>query len=280
MDLSVFLAVIAAAAMHAGWNAVLKIRLDPFLAVVLVNAACGVLALPVALHLGPPAAHVWPWIAASVAIHLVYYLTLAGAYRRADMGQVYPLARGSAPLLTTLLSVTLVGEAVDAQGFLGVGLLALGILSLAWPRAGIAAIDRTALRLALMCGVSISAYTLVDGLGARSASSAHVYTSWLFVVDSLVITLFGLAWKGPRALAPTLSFLGPGLAGGAMSLAAYWISIWAMTKAPIGLVAAVRESSVLFGAVIAVMVLHEPLRRERLIAAALIVAGLVLIKLH
>lgn len=196
------------------------------------------------------------------------------------MGQVYPLARGSAPLLTTLLSVTLVGEAVDAQGFLGVGLLALGILSLAWPRAGIAAIDRTALRLALMCGVSISAYTLVDGLGARSASSAHVYTSWLFVVDSLVITLFGFAWKGPRALAPTLSFLGPGLAGGAMSLAAYWISIWAMTKAPIGLVAAVRESSVLFGAVIAVVVLHEPLRRERLIAAALIVAGLVLIKLH
>ena len=280
MDLSVFLAVIAAAAMHAGWNAVLKIRLDPFLAVVLVNAACGVLALPVALHLGPPAGHVWPWIAASVAIHLVYYLTLAGAYRRADMGQVYPLARGSAPLLTTLLSVTLVGEAVDAQGFIGVGLLALGILSLAWPRAGIAAIDRTALRLALMCGVSISAYTLVDGLGARSASSAHVYTSWLFVVDSVVITLFGLAWKGPRALAPTLSFLGPGLAGGAMSLAAYWISIWAMTKAPIGLVAAVRESSVLFGAVIAVMVLHEPLRRERLIAAALIVAGLVLIKLH
>ena len=114
----------------------------------------------------------------------------------------------------------------------------------------------------------------------RSASSAHVYTSWLFVADSVAITLFGLAWKGPRALAPTLSFIGPGLAGGAMSLASYWIAIWAMTQAPIGLVAAVRESSVLFGAVIAVVVLHEPLRRERLIAAALIVAGLALIKLH
>lgn len=280
MEPSVFLAVIAAAAMHAGWNAVLKIRLDPFLAVVLVNAACGVIALPAALYFGLPEAHVWPWILASVVIHLVYYLTLSGAYRRADMGVVYPLARGSAPLLTTILSVTLVGEAVDAQGFLGVVLLALGILTIAWRRAGLAAIDRTALRLALMCGLSITAYTLVDGLGARSATSPHLYSAWLFVADSVVITAVGLAWKGPRALAPTLSFIGPGLAGGAMSLAAYSISIWAMTKAPIGLVAAVRESSVLFGAVIAVVVLHEPLRRERILAAVLIVAGLALIKLH
>lgn len=280
MEPSVFLAVIAAAAMHAGWNAVLKIRLDPFLAVVLVNAACGVIALPAALYFGLPEPHVWPWILASVLIHLVYYLTLSGAYRRADMGLVYPLARGSAPLLTTILSVTLVGEAVDAQGFLGVVLLALGILTIAWRRAGLAAIDRTALRLALMCGLSITAYTLVDGLGARAASSPHLYSAWLFVADSVVITLFGLAWKGPRALVPTLSFIGPGLAGGAMSLASYSISIWAMTKAPIGLVAAVRESSVLFGAVIAVVVLHEPLRRERILAAGLIVAGLALIKLH
>ncbi|MCK0208946.1 EamA family transporter [Starkeya koreensis] len=280
MEPSVFLAVIAAAAMHAGWNAVLKIRLDPFLAVVLVNAACGVIALPAALYFGLPEPHVWPWILASILIHLVYYLTLSGAYRRADMGLVYPLARGSAPLLTTILSVTLVGESVDLQGFLGVALLAFGILTIAWRRAGLAAIDRTALRLALMCGLSITAYTLVDGLGARAASSPHLYSAWLFVMDSVLITAVGLAWKGPRALAPTLSFIGPGLAGGAMSLAAYSISIWAMTKAPIGLVAAVRESSVLFGAVIAVVVLHEPLRRERILAAGLIVAGLALIKLH
>jgi len=279
MEPNVFMAVIAAAAMHAGWNAILKIRLDPFLAVVLVNAACGIVALPAALYFGLPELHVWPWIVASILIHLVYYLTLSGAYRLADMGVVYPLARGSAPLLTTILSVTLVGEAIDAQGFLGVVLLAVGILAIAWRRKGAAALDRTALRLALTCGGSITAYTLVDGLGARSASSPHLYTSWLFVMDSLLITGVGLAWKGPRALAPTLSFIGPGLAGGAMSLAAYWISIWAMTRAPIGLVAAVRESAVLFGAVIAVVVLREPLRTERLVAAALIVAGLVLIRL-
>lgn len=280
MEPSVFMAVIAAAAMHAGWNAILKIRLDPFIAVVLVNAACGVIALPAALYFGLPELHVWPWIVASILIHLVYYLTLSGAYRLADMGLVYPIARGSAPLMTTILSVTLVGEAVDAQGFLGVLLLAVGILAIAWRRKGLAALNGTALRLALTCGVSITAYTLVDGHGARAAGNPHLYSSWLFVMDSLLITLFGLAWKGPRALKPALSFIGPGFAGGAMSLAAYWISIWAMTKAPIGLVAAVRESSVLFGAIIAVVVLREPLRAERLVAAVLIVAGLTLIKLH
>ncbi|MCK0196238.1 EamA family transporter [Ancylobacter sp. 6x-1] len=279
MDVSVFMAVMAAAAMHAGWNAILKIRLDPFLAVVLVNAACGIIALPAAIWFGLPPLHVWPWIFASIAIHLVYYLTLSGAYRLADMGQVYPVARGSAPLMTALISLTVLGEPIDGQGLLGVVLLAFGIVAIAWRNAG-TRFDPRALRLALICGVSITAYTLVDGLGARSAGNPHLYSAWLFVMDSLLITLTALVWKGPTALRPTLAFIGPGFAGGAMSLSAYWISIWAMTRAPIGLVAAVRESSVLFGAVIAVLVLHEPLRANRILAAGLIVAGLVLIKMH
>lgn len=279
MDLSVFLAVIAAAALHAGWNAILKIRLDPFLAVVLVNAGCGLIALPAALWLGLPAPEIWLWIAASVSIHLVYYLTLTGAYRRADMGQVYPVARGSAPLMTSMLSVALLGEPIGVRGFTGVGLLAAGIVAIA-RRSGGPIFDRSALLLALGCGVSITAYTLVDGTGARAASSPHVYSAWLFVADGACISLFALLWKGPRRLAPTLGFIGPGLAGAAMSLSAYWISMWAMTKAPIGLVAAVRESSVLFGAIIAIVVLGEPLRANRVLGAGLIMAGLVLIKLH
>lgn len=280
MEPHVFMAVIAGAAMHAGWNAVLKIRLDPFLAVVLVNAACGVIALPIALYLGLPELHVWPWIIAALLLHVVYYLTLTGAYRRADMGLVYPIARGSAPLLTTILSVTLIGEAIDLQAFLGVVLLAFGILTIAWRRRGAAAFDKTALRLALICGLTITGFTLVDGMGARAAASPHLYAAWLFVLDGVTVTTLGLVWKGRRAIASTLSFVGPGVAGAAMSLTSYWIAVWAMTKAPIGLVAAVRESSVLFGAAIAVIVLHEPLRRERIVAAVLIVIGLVLIKTH
>jgi len=264
--------------LHAGWNAVLKIRLDPFLAVVLVNAACGVIALPIALYLGLPSMEAVPWVIGSVIVHFAYYLTLTGAYRRADMSQVYPVARGSAPLMTTLISFFILQEPIGTLGLVGVAILALGIMTMAL-KAGGRHFDRTALLLALACGVTITAYTILDGKGARIAGNPHIYSAWLFVGDAGLLTLFALLWKGPRQLRPLLGFAGPGFAGGVMSLGAYWIAIWAMTKAPIGLVAAVRESSVLFGAVIAVVVLHEPLRPNRVIAALFILIGLALIRL-
>ena len=279
MPLSIFLCVIAAAAMHAGWNAVLKIRLDPFLAVVLVNAACGLIALPIALALGPPRLEAVPWVIGSILVHLAYYLTLTGAYRRADMGQVYPVARGSAPLMTTLFSLVLLREPIGTAGFAGVAVLALGIMTMALTGGG-RSFDRKALGLALACGVSITAYTLLDGVGARTEGNPHIYSAWLFTGDGFLLTTFAFLRKGVSGLRPTLSFALPGFAGGAMSLASYWIAIWAMTQAPIGLVAAVRESSVLFGAIIAVVVLHEPLRPNRILAAGLILLGLMLIRLQ
>ncbi|MGA0561280.1 EamA family transporter [Ancylobacter sp. VNQ12] len=279
MEPSVFMAVIAAAAMHAGWNAILKIRLDPFIAVTLVTGACSVIALPAAIWYGLPPPHIWAWIGGSISVHLVYYLTLTGAYRRADMGFVYPVARGSSPLITTLFSLLLLGEPIDAQGVLGVMVLAAGVLAIAWrPRGN--GFDGRALALALGCAASIAVYSVIDGLGARSAGSPHLYSAWLFLLEGPVVFAVALLRFGARGLRPMLGFLGPGAAGGAMSLSAYWITIWAMTKAPIGLVAAVRESSVLFATIIAVVVLREPLRPQRLFAAVLIVAGLALIKLH
>lgn len=279
MEPSVFLAVIAAAAMHAGWNALLKVRLDPLVAVTLITAACSLIALPAALYIGPPPAHVWPWVIGSISVHLVYYLTLTGAYRRADMGFVYPLARGSSPLITTFASLVLLGEPIDAQGVLGVAVLASGVLMIAWrPKGG--GFDARALVLALACALSIAVYSLIDGLGARTAGNPHLYSAWLFLLEGPCVMSVALIRLGPAALRPATGFLLPGFIGGAMSLSAYWITIWAMTKAPIGLVAAVRESSVMFAALIAVVVLHEKLRPVRLAAAGLIVAGLALIKLH
>lgn len=279
MEPSVFLAVIAAAAMHAGWNAILKIRLDPLVAVVLITAACSAIALPAALWFGLPPLHVWPWIAGSIAVHLVYYLTLTGAYRRADMGFVYPLARGGSPLITTLFSLVLLGEPIDAQGVLGVVVLAAGVLAIAWrPKGG--GFDARALALALGCALSIAVYSVIDGLGARSAGSPHLYSAWLFLLEGPCVLTVALLRLGPAALRPATGFVVPGIFGGAMSLSAYWITIWAMTKAPIGLVSAVRESSVMFAALIAVVVLREPLKLGRLAAAGLIVLGLALIKLH
>jgi len=279
MDPLVFMAIIAAAAMHATWNAVLKIRLDPFLALALIAGACTVLALPVALMLGPPPAHAWLWIAASISVHIVYYLTLTSAYRIADMGLVYPLARGGSPLITTLLSLLLLGEPIDGQGVLGVAVLAAGVLTIALQPRG-TGLDKRALILSGACAVSIAIYSVIDGLGARSTGNAHLYAAWLFVMEGPVVVTVALLRHGRENVAKMKSFLGPGLLGGAMALGGYWITIWAMTQAPIGLVTAVRESSVMFAALLGIFILREPVCVRRLLGAALIVAGLALIKLQ
>ena len=278
MDTFVFAAVLFAAACHAGWNAAVKKGLDPLAGTVAISIGAALVSAPLLSLVGLPAAAAWPWVIASVLIHLVYFAALIESYRTGDMGQVYPVARGSAPLLTTLISLLVLKEPIGAYGIAGVVTLALGIMTMSL-RAGGRVFDRKALGFALATGLTITAYTLLDGIGARAARDPHVYSAWLFVGDGLLLTLFALWWKGPRGLAPALAFTVPGLSGGAMSLGSYWIAIWAMTVAPIGLVAAVRESSVLFGAVIAVVILREPLQPIRIIAAAMILLGLALIRL-
>lgn len=278
---TVFLIVLAAAALHAGWNALLKIKLDPFLAMVLINAAGGILGVPAMLWFGLPSIESLYWLIASTVLHLGYYFALTGAYRLADMGQVYPVARGSAPLMTGLFSVLLLGEPLSAFGAGGIALLGLGIFVMALRNPADAAhMDRRALVFAFLTAVTICGYTLTDGAGARASGNPHAYTAALFVMDGACLTLVALAMRGVKGLVPTLGFWKQGLAGGAMSCGAYGIAIWAMTVAPIPLVAAVRETSVLFGAAIAVIFLKEPLRMNRIAAAVLIVAGLTLIRLQ
>ena len=281
MDWFVFGAVLAAAAMHAGWNAVLKVRLEPFSAMALIAACSGVTALPFLAAFGWPKTAAWPWLIASVVLHLGYYLALAEAYRRADMSQVYPIARGGAPLLTAAASLVVVREPIAVQAALGIALLGSGValMSLRGARKH-EPLDSAAVGFALTTALIISGYTLVDGLGARAAGDPHAYSAALFVINGVPIML--LAWwrLGLSGLAAMLRFAGPGLAGGAMSLASYWIAIWAMTVAPIALVAALRETSILFAAVIAVVVLKEPFGPVRATAAALMVGGILLIRLQ
>ncbi|SDR53707.1 EamA-like transporter family protein [Rhizobiales bacterium GAS191] len=276
LDLTVFLAVLTAAALHAGWNALIKIRLDPFLAMTLICFACGVIALPALLVTGLPKAAAWPWIIASVAIHLGYYLFLAEAYRRADMGQIYPIARGAAPLMTAVVSLFVVHDPISLGNGLGIALLGCGVLliSLRGHR-HLVAPSRIAISCALLTAVTIAAYTIVDGIGARVAGDANAYAAALFTVDAYPMLLLCLWWKGVDGIKPVFGFLAPGFAGGAMSLAAYWIAIWAMTVAPIALVAAIRETSILFAGLIAVIFLKEPMTRVRAASAALILGGLV-----
>jgi drug/metabolite transporter (DMT)-like permease len=275
MDSFVFAAVLFAAAAHAGWNATIKRGLDPLVITVLIAIGAGVVALPFLPLAGLPTAPAWPWVIASVLIHLGYFAGLIEAYRTGDMSQVYPIARGSAPLLTAMISTTWLGEALGLLGWVsGVFLLSL--------RGGrdLAKLNRRAVGFALFTALTICAYSVVDGVGARISGNAHAYTVALFIGNAVVMALYGVARRGTRIFADMPPFWITGLAGGGLQLGSYWVAIWAMTVAPIAMVAALRETSVLFGALIAVVILKEPLRAIRIVAALLIVAGLMMIKIQ
>lgn len=280
MDSFVFLAVLVAAACHAGWNAFIKVRLDPFAVTALIAICSALIALPAMPLVGLPAWESWPYLLASMIFHLAYYVGLTEAYRTGDMGQVYPIARGSAPLMTAGVGAIFVGERLGVVPWIGIVILALGILLLSTHGGrDLARIDRRTVGFALFTAVTICGYSLADGLGARVAQSAHAYAVMLFVLDGGMMLLFALARRGPKFVPTVLPFWRIGFLAGGLSLAAYWIAIWAMSVAPIGMVAALRETSVLFGAAIAIVFLKEPLRVARIVAALMIVCGLVLIRI-
>ena len=280
MDSFVFVAVLFAAACHAGWNATIKGGLDPLATTVLISIGAALVSLVFLPMTGLPAFAAWPWCAASVLIHLVYFAALIESYRAGDMGQVYPIARGSAPLMTAVATTAFIGERLGLLGWCGILLLAAGVLLLSL-RGGrdLARLDRTAVGFALFTAVTICAYSVVDGVGARLSGSANAYSVMLFVGIGPVMLIYALARRGHEVIAAMGQSWGIGLAGGGLQLGSYGIAIWAMTVAPIAIVAALRESSVLFGAVIAVVFLKEPLRAGRVAAALMIVAGLALIRL-
>jgi drug/metabolite transporter (DMT)-like permease len=280
MDPFVFGAVLFAAVCHASWNTLLKIRLDPFAANALITVACGLIAAPFLLITGIAPVVSWPWVIASVILHLGYYIGLTEAYRTGDLSQVYPIARGAAPLMTAAISTVAVGEYIGLFGWIGILSLVSGVFLLSI-RGGrdLTKVDRRAVGFALFTAVTICGYSLVDGIGARISGNPHAYAALLFVIDGSCMAVFALWRRGQSILTEARIYWKTGLFGGALSVTSYWIAIWAMTVAPIAIVAALRETSVLFAAIIAVVILKEPLRAPRIIAALLIVAGLALIRL-
>jgi drug/metabolite transporter (DMT)-like permease len=281
MDPLVFAAVLVAAACHAGWNAAVKKGLDPLATTVAITVGSSVVAALLVPFVGLPPARAWPWVVASVLIHVVYFAALIESYRAGDMGQVYPIARGSAPLLTAGASAALIGETIGLAAWIGIVLLAGGVLLLSL-RGGrdLARIDRRAVGFALFTALTICVYSLVDGTGARVSGDAHSYTAAMFLGNGIAVAAYGLFRRGPAAFGGLARHWPIGLFGGTLSLVSYGIVIWAMTVAPIAIVAALRETSVLFATLIAVVVLREPLRAVRLVAAVVIVIGVALIRLQ
>ena len=279
MDATVFTAVLAAALMHAGWNAVVKVGLDRFSSVLLLALVQSGLALALLPLFPLPAPASWPWLAASALLHTGYKLFLIRAYEHGDLGQVYPLARGTAPLIVALAGAALLGEALTPARALAVAAIGLGVVLMSAEKGGgPASAPRKALAWALGTAAFTAAYTLVDGVGARLSGTASGFTLWMFVFDGLGMLAFALKTRGPRALVRLLPAWRGGLAAGAMSLGSYWIAIWAFTRAPVALVAALRETSVLFAMLIAVFLLGERAGARRWGAAALVTCGKALMR--
>lgn len=280
MTATVFLAVLAAAAMHAIWNALIKVRLDRFASIKLMTIGMGVAALPVAAFVEMPTGRVWLWILASVAIHTGYRLFLIKAYESGDLAQTYPLARGTAPLLTTLGAAIILLEIPSSLAIAGILLLSAGTLFMSF-RGGRPSgnVGGRAVTYALITSLFVSGYTLTDGSGARLAATASSYAVWLFAVDGIWTTVLVLFLRGRSIVPAMLGEWKAALVTGVLSAASYWIAMWAMTKAPIASVAALRESSILFALAISVVALREPVTGWRIVSALAIVAGVIALRL-
>ncbi len=274
--------VMFGALLHAGWNALVKSSPDKALDTAVIHLVGSVLALPLILLVGWPPAAAWPFILTSVVIHIAYYTALTGAYRHGDLGLTYPLMRGTAPLLVALSAGLTLGETLSPMSWAGVIGVSAGVLALGLSRH---AMERPkAVGFALANAVVIALYTVVDALGVRAATAAGgnalQYVVALFVLDGWPFALlvlrrrgYGVAWPYARARWP----LAAGAA--AASLGSYGIALWAMTRAPVATVAALRETSVLFAALLGAWLLKEAFDLRRAIGTGVIVAGVIALRL-
>ncbi|MEV4254716.1 EamA family transporter [Spirillospora sp. NPDC049652] len=286
-------AVIFAGVLHATWNAIAKGASDRWASFALIGIGQAVLVVPL-LGLVPfPAAAAWPWLLGSVAVHLVYMGLLLMSYQLGDFSQVYPLARGSAPLIVALVAAVSLSERLSALQFAGVAAICGGLAVLAFTGTGAAAAaeaetaaeaeprrarDPRAVAAALTTGVSIATYTVLDGIGVRAAHGAAGYSVWLFALESPLTVAVVLALRGRGVLSgmPVRTWA-MGLAGGVLAMAGYGIVLWAQTRGALAAVAALRETGVIAGAVIGAVFFAESMGARRIAAACVVAAGVVLI---
>jgi len=270
-------AVLGGALLHAGWNVLVKSGGDKSVDVALLAALAGVAALPVLLVVGLPDAASWPWLAASIAIHVGYYLTLSGAYRHGDFGVAYPLMRGTAPCLVALGSGLALGERLSPAQWAGVGAVATGVALVGLIRARDALAHRRALVFALANAAIIACYTVVDARGVRVSGNPLGYAMLHYVAGAVPYPLLVWLRRSAAGRAELLAYArrrwSVGLLGGVASIGSYTIALWAMTVAPVAVVASLRESSVLFGAILGAWLLGERFGLRRVLGAVVIAAG-------
>lgn len=281
MSGSVLLIVLCGAFLHASWNAIVKGSNDKFYAGASVNLAAGILAMFALPFLPFPNAESWPYIIISTLVQIFYMSLVAAAYKAGDMSEAYPIMRGTPPLLVALASGPLVGEVMGWHSWLGIILICSGILAMAVDarrRRAKGTSSRTAV-LALTNAGFIASYTIIDGLGVRVSGDAVSYSLWLFLINAVPLASWAF-YRQPKRFANFLQTNWKAATiGGLGTIGSYTLALWAMTMAPIAVVAALRETAILFGVLISALILHEKVSPGRYAAAILIVFGAIALRL-
>jgi drug/metabolite transporter (DMT)-like permease len=280
----IFSCILVAALMHALWNVLLKSGSDKPLETAAANFVTALLALPVLLIYGLPEPETYPYIAASIVLHLAYFYLVASAYRFGDLNFAYPIMRGTAPILTLMFGYLFLNEQVSNSVMMGIFLVSAGVILLGLHKSGASVHHLKGLLFALGNALVIAVYTIVDGHGVRLSNNAWSYVSLLMFLHGCIFLLL-VFWQRKRQqlLSASLSYLRSRfmypLIGGACIIGSYSIALWAMTQAPISLVAALRETSVLFAFLFGVLYLKETLYPQRILGAVGVCGGLVLIRI-
>ena len=276
--MAVLLAVLGAAVLHAAWNAMahgVPDRLGGFALLGLSSGVCGLVAVVVT---GLPPAYAWPYIIASVLLHLAYYTGLLASYNLGQFSQVYPLARGTSPWVVALVAIVVLHQHLVPLELAGVLLISGGLIALVFIGGRPTRRQSPALLAAFGTGLTIAAYTVVDGVAVHKVALAS-YMGWVFMLQGLIVPLFVLWRRGPGFLLIEKRYLYAGLGGGLVALLAYGLVLWAQARGALAPIAALRETSIIFGAIIGALFFGERFGPKRAIAATVVVAGITLITL-
>jgi drug/metabolite transporter (DMT)-like permease len=279
VGLAVIAAVLAAAVLHAVWNALAHAIGDELVGFALIGTAVTGCAAGIVLGSSAPSRASWSFLAGSAVLHVAYNLLLMRCYRLGEFGQVYPVARGTSPWLVAIGAAVFAGEQLPAIRLVGMLVVSAGLVTLVFAGGVPTRAARPAIAAAVLTGVAIAGYTTLDGLGVRHAGTVTGYAGWLFLLEGPALPLAAVAIRRRRLWREMRPHLLAGLGGGVLSLAAYGLVLWAQSRGALGPIAALRETSVIIGAIIGAVVFHERFGRWRVAAAVLVAAGVILINL-